>query len=107
MFWKLDLFPSSGDGRRTPTLLGPLGTADLNHPVTRYRTNQQDTNYANASSIYLLLLLEFCDSCVPEKMLEDKPKNDIISLQDSMKCLKSAIHSIDILAITYTDSLLQ
>jgi hypothetical protein len=31
-FWKLDLFPSSGE-RETPTLLGPLERANLN-PVT-------------------------------------------------------------------------
>jgi hypothetical protein len=33
MFRKLDLFPSSGDGKKTPTLLGPLERADLNHWV--------------------------------------------------------------------------
>jgi hypothetical protein len=32
VFRKLDLFPSSGEGRgKTPTLLGPLETANLNH----------------------------------------------------------------------------
>jgi hypothetical protein len=31
MFWKLDLFLSSGEGRKTPTLLGPLEKANLNH----------------------------------------------------------------------------
>jgi hypothetical protein len=30
-FWKLDLFPSSGEGRETPTLLRPLEKANLNH----------------------------------------------------------------------------
>jgi hypothetical protein len=30
MFWKLDLFPSSGEGE-TPTLLGPLERAHLTH----------------------------------------------------------------------------
>jgi hypothetical protein len=30
-FWKLDLFLSSVEGRETPTLLGPLGRANLNH----------------------------------------------------------------------------
>jgi hypothetical protein len=29
MFWKLDLFPSSGEGGKTPTLLGPLERANL------------------------------------------------------------------------------
>jgi hypothetical protein len=33
MFRKLDLFPFSGEGRKTPTLLGPLETATLNHWV--------------------------------------------------------------------------
>jgi hypothetical protein len=28
---KLELFPSSGKGKETPTLLGPLETAYLNH----------------------------------------------------------------------------
>jgi hypothetical protein len=32
-FRKLDLFPSSGEGR-TPTLLGPLERANLNHWVS-------------------------------------------------------------------------
>jgi hypothetical protein len=30
-FRKLDLFPSSGDRKETPTLLGPLERANLNH----------------------------------------------------------------------------
>jgi hypothetical protein len=30
-FWKLDLFPTSREGRETPTLLGPLKSANLNH----------------------------------------------------------------------------
>jgi hypothetical protein len=30
-FQKLDLFPSSGEGRETTTLLGPLERANLNH----------------------------------------------------------------------------
>jgi hypothetical protein len=29
MFQKLDLFPSSGEGRETSTLLGPLESANL------------------------------------------------------------------------------
>jgi hypothetical protein len=33
MFWKLDLFPSSGEGE-TSTLLGPLERANLNHQIT-------------------------------------------------------------------------
>jgi hypothetical protein len=28
MFWKLDLFPSAGEGRETPTLFGPLERAN-------------------------------------------------------------------------------
>jgi hypothetical protein len=35
MFWKLDLFPSS-EGE-TPTLLGPLERANLNHWQTHVR----------------------------------------------------------------------
>jgi hypothetical protein len=31
MFRKQDLFLSSGGGRKTPTLLGPLERANLNH----------------------------------------------------------------------------
>jgi hypothetical protein len=31
MFRKLDLFPSSGDGRETHTLLGPLERANPSH----------------------------------------------------------------------------
>jgi hypothetical protein len=31
MFRKLDLFPSSGERRETPTLLGSLERANLNH----------------------------------------------------------------------------
>jgi hypothetical protein len=33
-FWKLDLFPFSGEGWETPTLLGPLEGANLNHWTT-------------------------------------------------------------------------
>jgi hypothetical protein len=31
MFRKLDLFLSSGEGRKIPTVLGPLQRANLNH----------------------------------------------------------------------------
>jgi hypothetical protein len=31
MFWKLDVFTSSGDWKEIPTLLGPLQRANLNH----------------------------------------------------------------------------
>jgi hypothetical protein len=31
MFRKLDLFPSSGQGGKTPSQLGPLERANLNH----------------------------------------------------------------------------
>jgi hypothetical protein len=31
MFRKLDLFPSSDEGKVTPTLLGPLEGTNLNH----------------------------------------------------------------------------
>jgi hypothetical protein len=34
MFWILDLFPSSLEGRETPTLLSPLERANLNHLTT-------------------------------------------------------------------------
>jgi hypothetical protein len=34
MFRKLDLFPSSGERRETPTLLGSLERANLNHCET-------------------------------------------------------------------------
>jgi hypothetical protein len=30
-FWKLDLFPSSGEGKEAHTILGPLERANLNH----------------------------------------------------------------------------
>jgi hypothetical protein len=33
-FRKLDLFPSSGEGGKTPTQLGPLERANLNHWTT-------------------------------------------------------------------------
>jgi hypothetical protein len=33
-FRKLDLFPSSGEGWETPTLLGPLEIANLSHWTT-------------------------------------------------------------------------
>jgi hypothetical protein len=32
-FRKLDLFPSSGDGRETPTLIGSLERYNLNHRI--------------------------------------------------------------------------
>jgi hypothetical protein len=31
MFRKLDLFPSSGEGGKTPALLGPVERSNLNH----------------------------------------------------------------------------
>jgi hypothetical protein len=31
MFWKLDLFPSSGEGKETPTVLVPLERTNLSH----------------------------------------------------------------------------
>jgi hypothetical protein len=34
-FWKLDLFPSSGEVGKTPTQLGPLERANPNHWTTR------------------------------------------------------------------------
>jgi hypothetical protein len=34
MFRKMDLILSSGEGRQTPVLLGPLGTANLKHWTT-------------------------------------------------------------------------
>jgi hypothetical protein len=30
-FWKLDMFLPSGEGKETPTILGPLERANLNH----------------------------------------------------------------------------
>jgi hypothetical protein len=33
------MFPSSGEGRETPTLLGPLGRASLNHWTGHHRQN--------------------------------------------------------------------
>jgi hypothetical protein len=40
-FRKLDLFPSSGEGRETPTLLGPLERANLNQWTRRTDTVQK------------------------------------------------------------------
>jgi hypothetical protein len=40
MFRKLDLFPSL-DGGKTPTLLGPLGRANINH----HRQNPSESTY--------------------------------------------------------------
>jgi hypothetical protein len=31
VFWKPDLFPSTDEGKETPTLLGPLGSINFNH----------------------------------------------------------------------------
>jgi hypothetical protein len=36
-FRKLDLFPSSGEGRLTPTLLGPLERAKTTQVIGGYR----------------------------------------------------------------------
>jgi hypothetical protein len=33
LFWKLDMLPSSGEGWETPTLLGLLERANLNHSI--------------------------------------------------------------------------
>jgi hypothetical protein len=34
MFWKLDMFLSSGEGEKTPNQLGALERANLNHWTT-------------------------------------------------------------------------
>jgi hypothetical protein len=39
MFRKVDLFPSSGEGMKNPTLLGPLETDNLNHGWWTKSTN--------------------------------------------------------------------
>jgi hypothetical protein len=59
MFRKLDLFPSSGEGK--PTLLGPLERASLSHrPVTRTmdevgkpNISESDTPSSESYSNYL------------------------------------------------------
>jgi hypothetical protein len=41
MFRKLDMFPSLGEGgKKTPTQLGPLERANLNHWTTAFRFPQ-------------------------------------------------------------------
>jgi hypothetical protein len=37
MFRKIGLFPSSDEGKETPTLLGPLERANLNHWTTQVK----------------------------------------------------------------------
>jgi hypothetical protein len=52
MFLKLDHFPSSGNRRETPVLLGPLERANLNH----WTNEPEDGNrsvFRNVLSIYL------------------------------------------------------
>jgi hypothetical protein len=39
MVRKLDLFPSSGEGGKTPTQLGPSERASLNPPILRMETD--------------------------------------------------------------------
>jgi hypothetical protein len=43
MFQKLDLFPSSGNGRKTHTLLGPSESANLNHWTTMGQSSHVKT----------------------------------------------------------------
>jgi hypothetical protein len=39
-FRKLDLFPSSGQGGKTPSQLGPLERANLNHWTTQVKNTK-------------------------------------------------------------------
>jgi hypothetical protein len=43
-FWKWDLFLSSGERRETPTLLGPLERANLNHRAGVSLPSPEDGN---------------------------------------------------------------
>jgi hypothetical protein len=43
MFPKLDLFPPSGEGGRTPTQWGPLERANLNHWTAPVRVLSQES----------------------------------------------------------------
>jgi hypothetical protein len=56
-FRKLDLFPSSGEGRETPTLLGPLERANLKHWTTHVMLLATITGstYLNATRISVKL----------------------------------------------------
>jgi hypothetical protein len=45
MFWKLDMFLSSSEGRETPTLLGLLELAKLNHWTMGKVHNPSDSEF--------------------------------------------------------------
>jgi hypothetical protein len=49
-FQKLDLFPSSGEVRETPILLGPLERANLNHWINRVDVSLPSPEDGNKSS---------------------------------------------------------
>jgi hypothetical protein len=55
MFRKLNLFPSSGDGRETSTLLGPLRRANLS--LWTKRENIQKQKYL---LIFKILIIGLC-----------------------------------------------
>jgi hypothetical protein len=55
MFRKLDLFPSSGEGWETPTLLGLLGRANLNHWIVVLTWGRKQIQFLKR----VLLFLEY------------------------------------------------
>jgi hypothetical protein len=52
MFRNMDLFPSSGEGRETPTLLGPLWKVNLNHCTTRRQSHITTDDQSVSRSVY-------------------------------------------------------
>jgi hypothetical protein len=51
MFQKLDLFSFSGEGRKTPALLGSLERADLNHWVGPVILRDKNYNLRGSDSV--------------------------------------------------------
>jgi hypothetical protein len=53
------MFPSSGDGRKTPTLLGPLERADLTTVGGVLRPSHEDGNRPSFWNVLFSSYLEF------------------------------------------------
>jgi hypothetical protein len=65
-FRKLDLFPSSGEGRETPTLLGPLERDNLNHWTSDTNRNaaiQLEIISILVSKMYVFVMEKQCVFC--------------------------------------------
>jgi hypothetical protein len=89
-FWTL--FPSSGEGRETPTLLGPLERANLNHWTHAFLSDLPSPVLERLSSSVLEDRSSSELECLPSSVREDLPSSVLERLPSSeMECLPSSV----------------